>query len=528
MKRCLNLRKLNKAFLVFMRCRIRRYRTRRYTARAATVLIMLMAVGTFVLSIGENSMDMAIMPAKPVIASEAEPDSVITPVDNGNADQKAVSEAEQKKYATSHKEKSPEEDTAQNIDDEENIREPLTASPVTLSDIYAESGSIAAFKCFYPGAEAYTWETYDENSGWIPAPADNITVNTDELYRQISTFMVLAPDKEQKELVVRCNVKRTAGAPITEEAALHVLPKIETVSADSYTAEAGTYISAREIPVQVSFADGSQDTVTGLGGLYFLEKEESTEQDTTVSGNMKEIITTVITAHDYMYLEGEKDVVLRYQGKNESVDVPVRLIGKDSTPPDITQLTIDDFEISTVDQPVAVHVAISAKDDVTAHSNLQYAFLHEGEEPQEETWTNQSSFDVDITMNGKWIAYCRDESGNIAKKERDIIAVDNKAPVVKLSLENETWCTENKILVDARDGLSVEYCYSCAQTGEDSGWITKNEYVVSQNGTWNVRARDAAGNMTEEEITIENIDNQAPVIKGITEKKEIEEENDNR
>lgn len=527
MKRCLNLRRLNKAFLVFIRCRIRRYRTWRYIARASTVLIMLLAAGTFILSMGRNGMDMAIMPAEPVIASEAEPDVTVTSAENGNADRKAVSEAEQN-YATSHKTKSPAEDTVQNSDGEENIREPLTTLPVTLSDVYAESGSIAAFKCYYPDAEDYTWETYDENDGWIPAQADDITVNTDELYRQISTLMVLAADNDRKEFVVRCNVKRTTGTPITEEATLHVLPKIESVSADSYTAEAGAYISAREIPVQVSFTDGSQDTVTGLGGLYFLEKEESTEQDTTVSGNMKEIITTVITAHDYMYLEGEKDVVLRYQGKNESVDIPAKLIGKDTTPPEITQLSIDDFEISTIDRPVTVHVAISAKDNVTAYSKLQYAFLHEGEEPQEESWVDRSSFDADITMNGKWIAYCRDESGNIAKEEKDIIAVDNKAPVVQLSLENETWCTENKILVDARDGLSVEYCYSCTQTGEDSGWITKNGYAVSQNGTWNVRVRDAAGNMTEEEITIGNIDNQAPVIKKITEKKEIEEENDNQ
>lgn len=164
-----------------------------------------------------------------------------------------------------------------------------------------------------------------------------------------------------------------------------------------------------------------------------------------------------------------------------------------------------------------VTVTIIADDNVTAYSNLQYAFLPEGEEP--EIWSDQSTFTVDITQNGKWIAYCRDESGNVIQEVREIVAVDNKAPEVSLSLENETWCTGNKILVNAKDGLSVEYCYCCPQTGIDSGWCTKDEYAVSENGTWTVKVRDAAGNVTEKEITIDNIDNKPPVIRGIKEKR---------
>lgn len=215
--------------------------------------------------------------------------------------------------------------------------------------------------------------------------------------------------------------------------------------------------------------------------------------------------------------------MLRYQGKNGNIDIPIKMIGEDSTPPEIKELSISEFEISTVDQPVPVTVTIVAEDDVTTYPDLEYAFLPEGEELTEETWTNQYSFDTDITMNGKWIAYCRDKSGNVTKEEKDIIVVDNKAPAVRLSLKSDTWCTENRIIVNAKDALSIEYCYSCARTGEDSGWITKNEYAVTENGTWKVKVRDAVGNMTEEEITIDNIDNQAPVIRGIIEK-EIEEE----
>ena len=42
-----------------------------------------------------------------------------------------------------------------------------------------------------------------------------------------------------------------------------------------------------------------------------------------------------------------------------------------------------------------------------------------------------------------------------------------------------------------------------------------------QNSTWKVQVRDAAGNATEQDITVDNIDNQTPVIRNISEK-EIE------
>lgn len=517
MRRNLDLRKLNKALIVFIRCRLKRYRTKNYAAGAVAVITILLAGCSFIpsITIGNNSKDMMDVSTKPAIANPA----IVSAAEPEKTSAEIKGKAAQKEYATPHKEEIPED------------LDPLTTSPLPLSDIYVESGSIAVFKCHYPDAEDYIWETCDENGEWISAPVEDVLTSTDELYRQISLFMVSAADKKQDGLMVRCNVKRTGTAETTtEKATLHILPRIETVSADDYTAKAGTYISVGEIPVQVSFSDGSKDTVTGLGGLYFLEKEESSEHVTEESGNMTETITTVITAHDYMYLNGEKDVLLRYQGSNESTDIPIRLIGEDTTAPCITQVIISDFEISTVDEPVTVTVKIIAEDDITADPDLKYAFLPEGEEPSEEQWTDQSSFDADITMNGKWIAYCRDEGGNIAKEEKELVVVDNKAPVVQLSLESETWCTKNKILVNAKDGLSMEYCYSCAQTGEDSGWTTKNEHVITKNGTWKVRVRDAAGNITEEEITIDNIDNQPPVIRGINimEQNEIEEENNNQ
>lgn len=513
MKRNLDLRKLNKAFFIFLRCRIKRYRTKQYKAGITVLLALLVSTCalTYYIGIGQSGIDTIAVATSPVIVNAAEPESEITsmPIES--------EKAEQKKYATSHKEVL-EEYAISNKDDEDN-QEPLTESPLPLSDIYAEPDSIAVFKCYYPDAVNYVWEIYDQQTDkWKAADDAEVVETTDELYRQVSTFFVPADEGGQ---TIRCRAERKTGDDISGTATLHIMSDIKDISAKEYISDAGRYISTREIPLLVSYKDGREETITGLNGLYFLEKEETSEQGTTDSGSMKETITTVLTTYDYVYLDGDKEGILRYQGKKGNIDVPIRLIGEDRIPPEIKELSFSDFEISTIDQPIPVTVTIVAEDDITAYPNLQYAFLPDGEEPQDDVWTKQPTFSVDITQNGKWIAYCRDESGNKAQEEKDIIVVDNKAPVVSLSLEeNETWCTENKILVDAKDGLSIEYCYSCPQTGEDSGWSTKNEFVISQNGTWIVKVRDAVGNMTEEEITIDNIDNHAPVIRGITEKRD--------
>ena len=411
-------------------------------------------------------------------------------------------------YATSH----------MDVEDTESQHEPLFTQPIEPADIYAEEGAVVVYKCYYPEAIAYTWETYDATTNkWIEVPGDEVIAQTDELYRKISTYITTA-DESNSDLIVRCRVKQESEEFTTNAANLNILPVISSISVDDYTAAAGSYVSARDIPVTITDRDGNQDTVTGLNRLYFLSKEETSEQDVTVSGNVTETITTVITSCDYYYLDGETDGILRYQGNEGQMDIPIRMIGEDHNAPQIVDVHISDFEISTVDKVIPVSVGITAEDDVTAYPDLEYAFLPEGEEPQAEDWIRQASFDVDITQNGTWIAYCRDKSGNISTEEKNIIAVDNKPPIVNLSLENDTWCRENKILVNARDGLSIEYRYSCAQTGEDSGWISRNEYDVKANSTWTVMVRDAVGNVTEQEIIIDNIDTKAPVIRNIIEK----------
>ena len=230
------------------------------------------------------------------------------------ADESSINRQEE--YETSHKEEK--EETPE--------QEPLTASPVKLSDAYVEKGSVASLKSYYPDATGYTWEVRDmENGKWLQVPEEDIAQTTDELYRPVSIYMAEVY-AEKGEYDIRCTASLEGGEMITDTATLHPLEKIKSISADEYTGKAGEYISARQIPVNVTYENGRQETVTGLNGLYFLEKEESSKPgtDTVSSDNMTEVITTVIMSKEYCYLEGEKTCTLRYHAGEEAIDVVFR------------------------------------------------------------------------------------------------------------------------------------------------------------------------------------------------------------
>ncbi len=308
-------------------------------------------------------------------------------------------------------------------------------------------------------------------------------------------------------------------------ATVKCIQSVTGISAAQEQVETGTgWLCSRDIPVKVTYRDNSSETLSGLYGLVFVDSLESSEVTYSDTGNMIETITTVSTECEYSYVNaGEKEFVIRYRDKDKMYDTNLTVVSADKEAPVISAVSISDFEISNIDKPVTVEVSITAEDNETSYPELMYAFLPQETEPEEADWTANPKLKKEIDKNGVWIAYCRDKSGNIAAFEKKIIAVDQKAPELALTLEHSEWCQSNKIIADARDELSITYLFTCPETGEDSGWIDRNEYDVTKNGTWEVQAKDAAGNTAVKEITVSNIDTQMPIIKGITEGERIYE-----
>ncbi len=405
-------------------------------------------------------------------------------------------------YATSHK------------------TEPVTQDIIRIADMYAVKGELT-LKSYYPDAAGYTWELYDTDAkSWKILDSETVY---DELYRPVSSVLL---DLE-RDVMVRCSVgKENSEERITDVATVKCIKTVAGISAAETRLETGSgWLHSQDIPVKVTYSDNSSETLSGLYGLVFVDSLESSEVTYSDTGNMIETITTVNTECEYSYADaGEKEFVIRYRDKDKTYDTNLTVVSTDKEAPVISSVSVSDFEISSIDKPVPVEVDITAEDNETPYPELMYAFLPQETEPDEEAdWTANPKLKKEIDKNGVWIAYCRDKSGNIAAFEKKIIAVDQKAPELALTLEHSEWCQSNKIIADARDELSITYLFTCPETGEDSGWTDRNEYDVTKNGTWEVQAKDAAGNTAVKEITVSNIDTQMPVIKGITEGERIYE-----
>lgn len=404
----------------------------------------------------------------------------------------------------------------------ENIIKPLTDESVIPSDIYAENGSEVLFQCFDKEAESYDWEFYDmENKEWVSAKEENILSKEDEMHRKISVMKIQAAS-EYHEQMFRCIIHYPNREDSIHTASLFILKdRITKISAEDLTVNANTYLDTMKVPVKVTYQDGSEELIIGLNGLYFMVTEENTTYSTSVSGNRVETITMTSTECNYnkIGLE-EKELQLRYHPSNreEAIETVIKVSGKDLYAPIISTVNISPYKISNVDRAVTLTISIAAEDEETPYPYLEYAFALSGEVLSEGDWKRKASFDIDIMKNGTYIAYVRDQAGNIAEMEQEIITVDTKAPIIsEVSLSNENgWCKSNTIMVDAKDSGDISYRFICKADGTDSDWITYCEYTAETNGTWIIQAKDTAGNLSEEEIIISNIDQKAPIIRSIT------------
>lgn len=123
-----------------------------------------------------------------------------------------------------------------------------------------------------------------------------------------------------------------------------------------------------------------------------------------------------------------------------------------------------------------------------------------------------------IKENGTYYAQVQDQLGN-ADTSRGVIVdfIDREEPVAlvgkevneKVLVGGKEWTATNvTIYVSATDagvGLGqAPYCF------DDVTWTGNDQYVVSQNGTYRIRIKDALGNVVTKSIFINNFDKQAP------------------
>lgn len=304
---------------------------------------------------------------------------------------------EVEKYATSHK------------DDTLVLSEPV-------KDTYTQAYSLIQLRCWYPEGESYMWEIYNAQTDAWKIPADCVDVQTDELGRHLS---VLSVQTGAEDVPVRCTVFMAEGETVTDEAVVHIIPDIEAIEAkaEDYTADAGTYISGKDIPLLVSYADGTQDTVTGLYGVTFMDRQEDREYSVDENGHAVETVTTINTIYEYARIEpGDRELLLRCRAGEQDFETKLTVSGKDAAP--VVSVSLENPE----DWCETNKLIVNASD----YSSVEYRFINEEEDSG---WTERNEYA--ISRNGMWEIQVRDTAGNISSEKMTVSNIDNQKPVIE-------------------------------------------------------------------------------------------------
>ena len=110
-----------------------------------------------------------------------------------------------------------------------------------------------------------------------------------------------------------------------------------------------------------------------------------------------------------------------------------------------------------------------------------------------------------ITENGTYQFRVTDAAGNVTEKSVVVDKIDKVAPTLDISGNTTEWTNKNVILTATVSDGTVEYF-------NGSEWVAGNSLTVTENGTYQFRVTDAAGNITEKSVVVDKIDKVAPTI----------------
>ncbi len=309
---------------------------------------------------------------------------------------------------------------------------PENIGDIPLHDLYAASGQTVRFYISHPDTAGYTWEYYDmelrqwrlnEHAGEIRDAAGHT-----------GSYADFETPESPAELMVRCSYETTGGRA-SEIAVLKPLPekgiKALALADGGITAEAGKYLAACEIKVEVTYDDNTSDVIEGLYGLYFMESEveEQSSEFVSVDGVLTERKEQTCLNYFRQYRTvpaGEENIILAYipeEGSSQPQTTGT-ITGEDREPPEISMVDILSKEsIPDTQGDISVTILITADDNVTPYPRLQYAVVQtdrdaaEDEIPSltaEEDWSSHPKAVAALKSGIPWFICCRDEAGNTA------------------------------------------------------------------------------------------------------------------
>lgn len=159
-----------------------------------------------------------------------------------------------------------------------------------------------------------------------------------------------------------------------------------------------------------------------------------------------------------------------------------------------------------------ITVRFSATDN--SNDTIYYTVSESGSLTAEQVTGTETS--CTVTHNGTYYVYAKDLAGNIAKKIFNISSIDKTAPVIQIHPFTTDWTNQDiRISFSATDNSNDTLVYAVSESDSlTAGEVTGNEtsFLVTENSTYYVYAKDLAGNIAKKEVTVSNIDKTAPVI----------------
>lgn len=288
------------------------------------------------------------------------------------------------------------------------------------------------------------------------------------------------------------------------------------VGYDKYV-EVPKIINIKDVFVSVLYDNGTMEMVNGWDNLYFTDGRS--RQKTYTVNELGEQSIGVILVDTY--------------NESRSMQETLTVIGQDTTAPEWIEDACftepyDIVQDSSKIKPITIY--IGAEDNYTTRANLKYALVEYGKQPKSSDFSEKAVYTVTIAKNTIYVAYVKDECGNISEKTFYLKVLDNIPPVIYSFVENpdDEIVKSAYLIAYAEDGVDengekgVEgLTYRFYSGNENTNlandlldvWITGNQISITDNGTYYVDVADALGNiMTSKALKVSNLDSNPPTV----------------
>ncbi len=251
---------------------------------------------------------------------------------------------------------------------------------------------------------------------------------------------------------------------------------------------------------------------------YSKEKETFTIDITSTNKNIIEYsfnnqTWTSVTPNKKLTIEKEytKEGSYPIYAKDEVGNIKEYLITTDKL-----DQTAPERKIESVNNQESYLLKITMTDTKSGMSSYQ---ITESKETPSEWLDYTDVIEQEITQNGIYYIWSKDKLGNISYEAYSIDKIDKEAPSIELSHTLTDWGIKDTIQIHLTDDIIGLAGYQIMTSEkEPTDYISLDNsleenltYDVTENGTYYVYAKDSYNHVSHKEITIDKIDNQAPI-----------------